>query len=361
MAAILLGAGAALVLTSACGGPRSGSVAEPAPPPLVNNRVEQSIAEFSPETAERAARLANLIIRMSPTVDPASAQLRDQAAVRLSRMGDLIDLADLRILWGHYDSAKGYDPADYHMLALPPEVWARLYLSCFMFSGTPREFRTGDFLVVELPATFRGGLEPGEYPHPLWHSLESWKAYSDTQSLLLVFTSERLVGAFSKAPAASDAPDAAPPAWDGRWNWTDARGARQPRTAQFAYQFSPENPHMRNLVRVYGELEAHFEQQGCMKCHSPANRAKSDVLVLLGYPNQALAARESLVEVLRKNTMPPAEASRRWEKGIRDAAVREQMLRAAEEFRAEGDAALSYEGVKIERPEEWPDRPALDE
>jgi hypothetical protein len=318
---------------------------------------EPTTQSVPPETAEWLNRLAQAIVRASPSPGADGPSHRDEAGTKLSRMGDLIDMADQRILWGQFESRKGYDPADYRMLALPPEVWARLYLSCFTFSGKYELRQVGSFSIVELPARFRAQLNPGEYPHPFWHSQQEWKGYVNAESVLLVAASDRLIGAFLKSSDSGEGDAASPRAWDDRWTWQDENGNRQPRVAEYPYQFSSENPHLRTLDAAYRKLEPLFESQGCFKCHTPANRSKSDVLVLLGYPNQALAARESLVEVLEKNSMPPAEPSRGWSRGIRDETIRLEMLRAAQEFRAEGDAALSYEGVKIERAEEWPAAP----
>lgn len=302
-----------------------------------------------PEAIERMDRLARSIIAASP---PASD--RDAAGRVLARLGDLIDAADQRILWGCFDAQLGYDPADYRMLALTPEVCGALYLSCFTFSAPHVRTQQGPFTVIEIPARFRAGLSAGDYPHPFWHSIDQWESCADTSAVLLIFEGERLLAAFHK-PTPDEKETAPPREWDEQWSWTEA-GASEPRVTQFAYLLSRENPHLKTLDQAYRRLTPFLESEQCMKCHTPANRMKAEVLALLGYPNQALAARASLVEVLQKNSMPPADPARGWTRGIRDDAVRKAMLAAAEDFLAEGDAALSYEGVHTIRPEEWPDQ-----
>lgn len=315
---------------------------------------EETIRAIPPEAHQLAQDLARAITNASPPADAGDARARDRAARALSRLGVILDATEEGVLWGAFDADRGYEPSSNHLIGLAGPVWARLYLSCFLFEGKFEIRQEGPWTIAELPARFRSGLVDGDYPHPLWHSPSEWRAYTGATSLLLVIEDMRLIAAYFKSAADAEPPDEPDREWDKRWTWNDSRGDRQPRVAQFEYLLSPDNPHAANLERAYRELESYFESQTCLQCHSPANRGRARVLYLLEYPNQSLAMRESLVQVLTRNSMPPASAARRWARGIQDEDIRLKMLAAAQTFRDEANAALSYEEIYTIRPEEYP-------
>lgn len=335
LGALVLGAGAA-----GDEPPPDAPAQEPAPEPQ------------TPEGADRIRRIVEYVTLACPAADPADAAARDAAADRLRYCGDLIDAADERLLWGAVDPDAGVDPEEHELMALAPQAWACMYLSCFIIEGPASQKAVDGFTVVELPAHFRSRLPLNDYPHSLWHKESEWLNYVSARAILLIFDGDTLVASYY-VPGPSDEPPQRPaPEWDRRWTWTDDTGAAQPRYAQFDRLLSRENPHLRTLGEAYAALLPDLESQGCLKCHAPNNRSRARSLTALGYPNHALVAHESLVDVLRENSMPPADAARGWEKGIREEEVRRRMLAAAERFRDEAIAALSYEGVHYERPEE---------
>jgi hypothetical protein len=221
-------------------------------------------------------------------------------------------------------------------------VWAKLYLSTFMFPGGYQVRKEGRFTVLEMAAQFRAGLDPGDYPYPFWHSPKKWQAYSNAEALLLVFERGTFIAAYRKAgPPRADGP--AVPEWDGRWRWTDDKGEPQPRVTLYSYLLSPENPHAASLDAAYRNLEARFRSENCLSCHAPDNVSQADHLFLLDFPNQALAARHSLVPILRGNKMPPADMSVDHPSGITDERTRADLISLATLFEREADAALEYE------------------
>jgi hypothetical protein len=286
-------------------------------------------------------RIAREVIAASPPSDPGDAAARDAAGERLVKLQDLLDAAGDRILWGGFNPEKGYEPKANQLTELSPVVWVKLYLSTFSFAGTYSVRQEGGFTVVELPARFRDRLDSGDYPYPFWHSAKKWNAYVNTRALFFVFDRGKLVAAYRAPPP--DSAGAEPRTWDARWRWLDDAGHERPRVALFSYLFSPGNPAIDELDRTYRKLDAAFRGNNCVSCHAPDNSAKASVLLLLDFPNQALVARHSLVEILRGNKMPPADPRAGRPAGLGSEELREQLLALAEQFEREADAALSYE------------------
>lgn len=303
-----------------------------------------------------AERLAKQIIAASPMADPKDAAARDVAAGKLAECSELIEAAGSRILWGGFNPAQGYDPEAYRLIdtsddtafqltELNPAVWAKLYLSTFMFKGTYSVRREGRFTVLELDAQFRAGLDPGEYPYPFWHNPNKWTAYVNAEKVALVFSTGRLVSAMRVAPDPLSL-NLIKRDWDARWTWTNEKGEPQPRVALFSYLFSKDNPHVADLDASYRRLETTFREQNCMSCHEPDNRSRINDLLLLNYPNQALIARRSLVAVLEENKMPPGNELAHEPTGIQDDAVRQELIGLAREFEKRADAAFAYERLR---------------
>jgi hypothetical protein len=290
-------------------------------------------------------RIAVAIRTASPPADPADAAARDAAAERLVQVSVLLDAAGDRLLWGGFEPAKGLDPERYRLTEFSPQVWAKLYLSTFTFPGAYSVRKEGKYTVLEMAAEFRDGLDPGDYPYPFWHTAQKWREYVETHALLFVFEADRIVATFRSAQPTAGPPVASKP-WNGRWHWTDSGGHEQPRVTLYSYMLSSDNPSRATLDRAYRNLEAAFRGQNCMGCHAPDNIAKANPLTLLNYPNQALVARHTLVEVLRRNRMPPANLEAGTEAGITDEVARQALLRLAEEFEREADAALAYERAR---------------
>ena len=308
---------------------------------------------LKPVEAILAEKLARQIIAASPLADPSDTAARDAAAEELGRCSDLFKAARGRILWGGFHPEQGYDPANYRLIEtsrddlfqltqFDPEVWARLYLSTFMFPGEFEVRSEGRFTVLELKTRFRSDLGDGEYPYPFWHSPNKWTAYVNAESVLLVFEPGRLVAAMRKSPDPLSLNLVKKP-WDGRWVWRDPHGGEQPRVTLFKYQFSADNPHVEELDRSYRALANQFRAQECMMCHEPDNRGRINDLLLLNYPNQSLIARRTLVAVLEDNQMPPGNSLAGEETGIHDEAARKLLLDLAKAFEATADEAFAFE------------------
>ncbi|HXU32177.1 MAG TPA: hypothetical protein VN851_16530 [Thermoanaerobaculia bacterium] len=286
------------------------------------------------------ARIAQGLAQLSPPADLSDPRARDAAGDKLSRFEPLLGAAGNRILWGGFDPAKGYDPDAYTLTEFVPMVWAKMYLSTYTFPGPYQVRQEGKFRVAEVAAKFRNNLDSGDYPYPFWHSAKKWQAYVDTEAVLLVFDQDRLIAAFRKAAPTTTVVEKP---WDGRWRWTDANGVEQPRVALYSYLFSKGNPEVANLEIRYRKMEQAFREESCTSCHAPDNPAKANPLLLLNFPNQALAGRHELVKILRDNEMPPADEKKGVKAGIHDEATRQALIELAKEFETAADAALAYE------------------
>ena len=290
-------------------------------------------------------RIAQGLATASPPADPTDARERDAASERLARFTLFLEHTGDQIVWGGFDAEKGFDLDKYRLTEFSPVVYAKLYLSTFMFPGPYSVRQEGKYTVLEVSTRFREGLDPGDYPYPFWHTPQKWQAYVDTKALLFVFENDRIVAAFREPRPTPDAAVVLKP-WDGRWHWTDTAGHEQPRVTLFSYLMSADNPSLTTLDGAYRKLESAFRAQNCIGCHAPDNIAKASTLTLLNYPNQALVARHELVEVLRRNRMPPADVKAGVEAGIADETARQDLLSLAEEFEREANTALAYESAR---------------
>jgi hypothetical protein len=324
-------------------------------PMTLSTSVEQILAE----------KIAKELIAASPIADPGDTKARDLAADKLAACDDLLNACGGksgggRILWGGFNPNQGYDPESYRIDALAhddyfqlseftPYVFAKLYLSTFMFPGPYTIHKEGKFTVLELDARFREGMPPGEYPYPFWHSPNKWTAYVKVQKVMFVFDHSGLKAAMRRSPDPYSIEQIRKP-WDAKWSWTDEKGNPQPRVSLYSYLFSKDNPHVAPLEKTYRKLEASFRAQNCTLCHEPDNRNRINDLLLLGYPNQALMARASLVTILEGNHMPPGSEVAHEPEGIKDKAALDEMTALARAFEKEADEAFAYEKAHPKSP-----------
>lgn len=325
---------------------------EPGAPPKTEAKPKPMVLP-KPVEASLAERIAKRVIEACPMADPSDPRARDEAAERLAACTELLEAAGGRILWGGWHPDQGYDPDAYRLTETSrddffqltefyPLVWAKLYLSTFMFPGTYEIHQEGRLTVLSLDAKFRSELDAGEYPYPFWHSPNKWTAYVNCEKVLMIFEPGRLVASMRKSPDPVSLRLIKRP-WDTKWDWTDSAGQFQPRVALYSYLFSKNNPHVAELDRSYREMANAFRENDCMSCHEPDNRSRINDLLLLNYPNQALIARRTLVAVLEDNQMPPGNRIAQEPTGIQDKAVLDHLIRLARAFERAADAAFAYE------------------
>jgi hypothetical protein len=328
------------------------------PPPPVPVPLPKPPAATAPTANPPAAplppsqQIPRDLLRVCPAADPADFRARDEAAARLSKLDVLLNNTETQLLWGIHEAESPVDPTRNKTIQLEPLVAVKLYLSLFMFSGEPITRTQGPYVVVEIPAKFRSGLPAGDYSHPLWHSADEWDAYLGAKTLTFVFIKEHLGAIYVPASAAPSAASARHIPWDDHWHWTDSSGGPQPRAAEFSYLFSQDNPNVAPLQATYTTLREKIRAQSCLKCHMPDNKHDVNVLVLLDYPNQALAARHSLAAILKENGMPPGDLRHGIEPGFNDEPARKALITLADDFEAKALEALYFESDKrgVPRP-----------
>lgn len=323
--------------------------AGPKKPLVLARSVEEVLAE----------KIAKQLVAASPVAAANDVRARDAAGEKLAACDDLINAANGRIMWGGFHPEQGYDPEGYRLndrahddwfqlTELNPMVWAKLYLSTFMFPGPYTIHREGKLTVLELDAQFRSEMDAGEYPYPFWHSPNKWTAYVKVEKVMLVFEPGRLIAAMRRSPNPLSVKQVRKQ-WDTKWLWTDKEGNAQPRVALYSYLFSKDNPHVADLEKSFRALETSFRAQNCMLCHEPDNRSRINDLLLLNYPNQALIMRRSLVAILEQNQMPPGNVLAHEPQGVQDVKLLKEMTQLAKEFEQKADEAFAFEAGKRAR------------
>jgi hypothetical protein len=234
------------------------------------------------------------------------------------------------------------------------QIFQTMYLPLMMFTGKWSIGHDGqdkvDFIRVE--AYFRNALPSGEYPYPFWHSAEKWNAYEkmnrvtfhfDVKGVIFMATrgadgEDTTLGAFGQGAFAH----VIPPAFDGRWQWTDSFGQKQPRVTLFSNLFSIRNPFMDRLDQAYREFAMQIREGSCLGCHTPANPAEMRRLVLLQTPVHAAGEIDNVIRAVREGAMPQDDIGLRKDIG---ADRREAILRSAEAFRDALHKARDWESV----------------
>lgn len=322
----------------------------PAPASIPNHDVA-SAEDDPPESdpppdPELLTRIGAALLASSPLSDGVDSRSHLLAAARLGKQVDLIDAGDEVVLWGGIPHGSSSVPPNSTLTRMVPMVLARAYLSLFAFSGEPNIRTEGDLRLLEVPATFRSGLEPAEYPEVLWHSEAKWRSYSGTRSILLVFKGDLLLSVLRREGEETTAP---PPArWDGNWRWPSRDGREQPFASTFEWLLSEENPQRETLEEDYRILDHYFSANNCYSCHCPSPADGGPAAVVLNYPIQALAARRSLVAVIQGTLVPTGHAALKRPSMTAQTLV--DITNAAAGFEGEADAALAYEAARRALP-----------
>ena len=281
--------------------------------------------------------LASSLVSACPLTKADDEAARASCAKALAQIHDLTQRVSGTFYWGQKRSGTEEDRLDEQKTTkLDALVFTRLYLPLFMYDGTYRLEHTADGKeVVHLPVHFRNELSMDSFPYPFWHSEKKWKAYQTTTEILFVTDADSVLFALR-----SDKFDAnraiVERKWDGRWAWKDEAG-EHPHVNLFTEVFSKNNRLVPELDSAYRALEGAMRIHNCASCHSPDNQADLTQLAMLIYPNQALAARHSLVEKFEQNAMPPRV-------GIPDEAERSRLTSLAKNFERVADAAFASEG-----------------
>jgi hypothetical protein len=278
-----------------------GSAAQSTPRAEDVQRVERLVATIAQEAAA-----------LCPLADPGDQAALDRCRATLFKSSYLKRSLGRIILWGRPSPVPGDRLKDTTLTQFNPEVLAGLYLPMFMFNGrykveyNPTEARYR----ARVEALFRNHLLPGQYPYPFWHDAKKWDDYQRANGITLwidPITSKIVAGQFSRQEGADPRLVSAPrvpPAFDGKWTWTDDKGEPQPKPALFIGLFRAENPYLDKLETSYKDLALAMRDGTCDSCHVPNNPEKMKRLVLLQTPVHAAGEIGRIMTAVRNNRMP---------------------------------------------------------
>lgn len=300
------------------------------------------------QIAKNVQTLAAELKKQCPVVAP-----DDQAAFDRCKQG-LYTSATLRqnlnqpvVLWGRQKDAT-FSIKETNLTQLNPDTVSGLYMPLFMFDGQYKiNYNEKEKLYqVTLGVAFRNRLQPGQFPYPFWHEANKWNAYENAHSMLLWISPDlgtvRVVQ-FSVAgePVEGAASGkATPPAFDGKWLWTDAQGRTQPAVTLFDGLYQDRNPYKGRLDQTYRDFAITLRESQCFSCHVPDNPDKMKRLVLLQSPAHASAEITRVLKAIREQKMPLDEQG--IEKPL-DMALANRLLEKGSAFESVVHAAKQWE------------------
>jgi hypothetical protein len=230
-------------------------------------------------------------------------------------------------------------------------VFQTLYLPLFTFTGnrTVTADPVDHVPVLQMEAYFRNALPSGEYPYPFWHSAAKWADYEAVSAIRFYLNPNGKIFVATRGTGGNETNRGAythvtPPAFDGNWQWTDASGQLQPRASLFSNRYSAANPVLPRLDQSYRAFAMQIRTASCLECHTPANKASADRLVLLQTPIHASGEINNVIKEVRSGEMPEDELGLR--KQI-DPKLRAAILRSALAFRDQLSAADAWEQIHV--------------
>ena len=291
------------------------------------------------------------LIRQTATACPLASPA-DQAAFDRCRAALYGDSAFRRgiapvVLWGR-PNPDGKRLRDTNLTQFAPDVMSGLYIPMFMFTGdyeinfdpTERLYRT------RASALFRNALDPGQYPYPFWHDAKKWADYQAANEVTFWVDPAKVkvvIMQFSARgkpdPRLTSAPRT-PPAFDGKWMWTDANGQSQPRPTLFVGLLRSNNPYLGQLEGAFRDLAGELRKGTCHQCHAPDNYTAMKRLVLMQTPAHAAGEIKRIMQSVRENKMPLDDAG--LYKEI-DPALKAALLKYGAAFESMVDAAREWE------------------
>jgi hypothetical protein len=304
----------------------------------------QQAPQVPPAVASLARAIAAELVMQCPLSDADDASAFEGCRTALGEGSVLRAALPERVLWGR-EAAADAALRQSSLTQLAPEVWTRLYAPLFMFNGNHRvEWMAAENqFVIRLEAAFRNRLPQGLFPYPFWHEQATWRAYQNTNGLLLWVqpqTARVHVAQFTDQASTPALQEVRPVAhrFDGRWMWTDAGGRMQPAAAHFDGLYRPGNPYRDALDRQYRDLALQLHESRCSACHTPASTATERPLVLLSSAAHVTGEIDRLVHAVREARLDAAPFPHAL-----TAEDRQWLLVSAEAFRETVRAARRWE------------------
>ena len=300
-----------------------------------------SAGQIDATLGRRAAALAKSLAAACPVVDYDDEAAFEACTQALRKMTLPLEPA---IAWGGDQPDKPIKKRG--LTHFNGNVFQTMYLPLYSFTGrwSVGEDKHTHISILRVEAYFRNILPSGDYPYPFWHSSAKWHAYETSNEINFYLDAKRLAFIVTRDAAGSEArrgayAPAVTPAFTG-WQWRDAEGNLQPRASLFTARYSQRNPYLPKLDDAYRSFAMRIRDQSCLDCHTPANKAEADRLVLLQTPLHAAGEIDEVIKAVRSKEMPQDDIGLR--KDI-PAAQRASVLDAAEAFRDELALADKWE------------------
>jgi hypothetical protein len=278
--------------------------------PAAATEARASDANVERDVGAMAAHLATLC----PRADAASQTAFDTCRKGMFTSSQLHNTLSAFTLWG-----RQKDPTillkDASLTQLAPDALAGMYMPLFMFDGSysvSYSEQNGLYL-ARLGVGFRNRLQPGQFPYPFWHEASKWSMYQNAKAMLFWIDPKsgkaRAVQftQFGDGEPVLPVVPSVPPAFDGKWLWTDAQGKTQPAATLFDGLFADANPYKQGLETSYRALALSLRESQCLQCHVPSNPNRSSKLVLLQSPAHAAAEIKRLLKQVQSDRMPVDE------------------------------------------------------
>ncbi len=300
-------------------------------------------AELEASVRAMTAQLASIC----PLADPGDQKAFDQCRQQLFGDSKFRQMLSPYTLWG-----RQIDPnlalKDTKLTQFGPEILSGLYASLFMFDGSYKiVFNEREKLyMATLGVAFRNRLQPGQFPYPFWHDNDKWMRYENARSIVMYIdpaSGKIRVAQFSingDRPELAANAKAMPPAFDGKWLWTDKDGKTQPAVTLFDGLFASDNPYKEKMSQSYRELAMTLRDSQCFSCHVPNNPDGMKRLVLLQSPAHAASEIKRVLKAVSSDTMPRDEFDS--EKPL-DPQLKKALLEKGGEFDRLVDLARAWE------------------
>jgi hypothetical protein len=259
----------------------------------------------SPPLESRAKTLADTLTQACPTAAYDDVAAFQACAAALRKITLPFDPA---IAWGGDQPEKPIRKRG--LTHFNSAVYQRLYLPLFTFTGrwAVDEDRATHTPIIRVEAYFRNALPPGTYPYPFWHSATKWSAYETANELRFYLGIDGKAFLITRDAAGSEdrrGPFAhvTPPAFNG-WQWHDSNGKTEPHVSLLASLYSPNNPFLPRADTAYKDFALRMRNETCLECHTPANKADAERLVLLQTPMHAAGEIDNVIKAVKSGEMP---------------------------------------------------------
>ena len=299
-------------------------------------------------TIERdVGAIAAHLSMLCPKADAASQTAFDTCRKGLFTSTQLQNTLSPFTLWGRQRDVSTL-VKDTHLTQLAPEALAGMYMPLFMFDGSysVSYSESNGLYLAKLGIGFRNRLQPGQFPYPFWHDANKWNTYENAKTMLFWIDPKshkaravQFTQLGEGEPALPVLPTA-PPAFEGKWLWTDAKGKTQPAVTLFDGLFDDANPYKEGLERTYRALALSLRESQCLQCHVPNNPQRVRNLVLLQSPAHAAAEIKRLLKQVQADRMPVDEFG--LEESL-DPHVKALLLERGREFEQFVDKAHAWE------------------